>query len=112
MDLQPKTELLCDNTAVIRDAHHGYSKKLRYLRRIVKTSLGMVHNYISRDDVTLSYVKTEDNIADIFTKPLAWPSYSRHLRSLEGELGCQGDSDARKSGGKKIELSIEEQDEM
>ena len=112
MGINPKTELLCDNTAVIRDAHHGYSKKLRYLRRIVKTSLGLVHDYISRDDVTLSHVKSEDNIADIFTKPLAWPSYSRHLRSLEGELGCQGNSDARKSDGKKIEHRIGDQGEL
>jgi len=63
-----KIDILCDNTAAINMAHHPTSHnrtkhfdyKVKYLR-----------DQIQKGTFKLTYVSTEENIADILTKPLS-----------------------------------------
>ena len=65
-----------DNAAMITAAQKGYSPTLRHLKRIQRTSLGLIHDLISRkpdDDEGLVYldkVDTDIHKGDQFTKQL------------------------------------------
>jgi len=64
-----------DNQATIKVAVKGYSPKLRHVLRTHKVNLGSIKEILDSDAVSIEYVKTEDQRADIFTKalqPLKW----------------------------------------
>ena len=64
-----------DNQATILVIRKGYSQKLRHIQRTHKINLGSIKEEIDKDDVTLGYIFTEFQSADIFTKelePMKW----------------------------------------
>ena len=62
--------ILEDNQATIKVIRNGYSQKLRSTERTHKVNLGSVTEVIQRDNVSLEYVPTDFQAADIFTKAL------------------------------------------
>jgi len=68
-------EIMEDNQATIKVVRKGYSMKLRHIGRTHKVNLGSLKEVIDSDHVELSYCRTDDMAADIFTKalpPLKW----------------------------------------
>ena len=45
-----------------------------------------VYARITEDDVTIRYVSTADNVADLLTKPLGLPIWSKLAPQLRGEV--------------------------
>ena len=64
-------EIMEDNQATIRIVNKGYSQKLRHISRTHKVDLSSIKEVIDRDTVTVEYVETDKQAADIFTKGLA-----------------------------------------
>ena len=60
----------------------GYSRKMSYLRRTQKVSLGFLHDYFSCENTNLSHVPGESNDADLLTKGLDHESHWRHTLAL------------------------------
>ncbi len=55
-----------DNESTITVANNGYSPQLRHLNKHHRISLGLVHEFIKHDDVTLK--ETNAQKGDILTK--------------------------------------------
>ena len=60
-----------DNAAAVSAIRHGYSAALRHLARHSRLSLTHLNSFYLAGANQLSYVKTGDNIADIYTKALS-----------------------------------------
>eukprot|EP00973_Karenia_brevis_P016774 2296993-Karenia_brevis.AAC.1 len=60
-----------DNQATIITARAGYSPKLRHLRRTHKINLSSIKEVLDREGMTIRYVNTNQQVADIFTKAVA-----------------------------------------
>jgi len=71
-----------DNQATITVVKKGYSPKLRHLIRRQKIHLGSMKEVIDKDTVTIEYIRSELQAADIFTKALAPMKWSNALRLL------------------------------
>jgi len=70
-------EIYEDNQATIKVVKKGYSRKLRHITRTHKIDLGSIKEAFENDNITISYVITTQQSADIFTKalaPLKWNS--------------------------------------
>ena len=59
-----------DNTQCILAVQRGYSKKLRFLERTHKCSIGAVHELINSGDLVVEYAPTLTHRGDGFTKAL------------------------------------------
>ena len=63
-----KIPILCDNTSAINLAknpiQHSRSKHIDIKHHFIR-------DHVQKGDIKLSFVNTEDQIADVFTKPLA-----------------------------------------
>nr|GEZ98821.1 hypothetical protein [Tanacetum cinerariifolium] len=78
--IEEPTKMYCDNTRAITIANESritkgarhYRAKVHYLREVI--GLG---------DVTIEKVNTDDNLADPFTKALAFPKHSEHAKNIE-----------------------------
>ena len=61
-----KVPLLCDNKSAIQIAHnpvqHNKTKHIEIRHHFIR-------DHVARGDINLAYVGTEDQLADIFTKP-------------------------------------------
>jgi hypothetical protein len=69
------TEMLEDNQSAIDwSKHKANSTKMKHLERDLK----WIQQHVERKQITLIHIPTENQIADIFTKPLAFPVFS-HL---------------------------------
>ena len=59
--------LYCDNESAIKIAHncvqHSHMKHIAIRHHFIR-------GRVAREDIVINHVKTEDNLADIFTKPL------------------------------------------
>src|SRR3989337_2524020 len=59
--------LLCDNETAIKIAHnlvqHSRTKHIEIRHHFLR-------DHVAREDIVISHVNTEENLADIFTKPL------------------------------------------
>jgi hypothetical protein len=57
----------CDNESAIKIAHnpvqHSHTKHIAIRHHFIC-------DHVTREDIVINHVKTEDNLADIFTKPL------------------------------------------
>ena len=64
--------LICkvDNTQALAAVHKGYSKKLKYLDRTQKCSIGSVHELIESGVIRCDYHQTDSHRGDGFTKAL------------------------------------------
>ena len=62
-----KIPLYCDNESAIETAHnlvqHSRTKHIAIRHHFIR-------DHVARGDILIDHVSTEDNIADIFTKPL------------------------------------------
>ena len=62
-----KIPLLCDNESAIKIAHnpvqHSRTKHIEIRHHFL-------HDHVAQEDIVISHVNTEENLADIFTKPL------------------------------------------
>ena len=72
--------LLCDNESAIKIAHN----LVQHCRtKHIDIRHHFLHDHVARGDIALTYVGTNDQLADIFTKPL---DEARFVK-LRGELG-------------------------
>ena len=61
-----------DNEAVLKVVEAGYSVKLRGLVRTQKLSIASISDFVKKhkDEITLKYTNTKEQLADLFTKAL------------------------------------------
>ena len=59
-----------DNTQAISVVHKGYSKKLKFLERTHKCSIGAIHELIQSGQLVVDYAPTLTHRGDGFTKCL------------------------------------------
>ena len=59
-----------DNTQAITAVHRGYSRKLKFLERTHKCSIGSVHQFIESGQLCVDYASTLTHRGDGFTKCL------------------------------------------
>ena len=72
-----------DNQATILVAKKGYSPKLRHISRTHKVNLGCISEQLAEgSNVTIQYVDTAEQAADIFTKALPPQQWDNALRLL------------------------------
>ena len=71
--------LLCDNTGAIALAEEPrfHNKSKHILRKF-----HLIREIIDRGDVEISYIPTDDNMADPLTKALLQPKHEGHVRSM------------------------------
>ena len=73
------TTLFCDNSSTISVTKdpvlHGMTKHIRIRYHFLR-------ELVNEGDVHVEYCKTEDQMADIFTKPLSGQVFKRNARSL------------------------------
>nr|GEW64054.1 zinc finger, CCHC-type [Tanacetum cinerariifolium] len=78
--IEEPISMYCDNTGAIAIANEsGITKGARHFRAKVH----YLHKVIEYGDVKLEKVHTDDNLADPFTKVLAFPKHSEHTRNIE-----------------------------
>nr|GEU84047.1 hypothetical protein [Tanacetum cinerariifolium] len=71
--------MYCDNTGAITIANEsGITKGARHFR----SKVHYLHKVIEYGDVKLEKVHTDDNLADPFTKALAFAKHSEHTRNI------------------------------
>ena len=74
-----KIPLLCDNESAIKISHnlvqHSRTKHIDIRHHFLR-------DHVQREDIVISHVKTEAQLADIFTKPL----HEKRLCALRCEL--------------------------
>lgn len=79
------TVIWCDNLSTIaiskNPAHHGRTKH-------IDIRFHFIRGLISDELIALKYCKTEEQLADIFTKPLTIQKHSR-LRNMLGMSNLQ-----------------------
>ena len=71
-----------DNTAVVSKVKSGVSKKLVYLGRTQKVSVGVAGDYMAAEGTELRQVPTEAQYSDVLTKALYVRDYWRRLQYL------------------------------
>jgi hypothetical protein len=80
-----------DNQATIQVAKAGYSQRLRHTQRVAKVNLGSVKETLKRDNVTIQYIESNKQAADVFTKALAPLKWPLALKLLGIETGAVSD---------------------
>jgi hypothetical protein len=71
-----------DNQATILVVKKGFSPKLRHISRTHKVNLGSLTEVFEDKHIQLSYIKTDDQAADIFTKALPPQKWGAALAML------------------------------
>ena len=77
-----KLRVMEDNQATILVVKKGYSPKLRHITRTHKINLSCLSEVFAEGDVTIEYVDTKDQAADIFTKALPPQKWGAALNLL------------------------------
>ena len=75
----PKIFVFEDNQSTITVLEKGQSKKLAHMTRTHRVNLKWLCEVLSSQDITLTYVATADQSADIFTKAFLVPQTWKHL---------------------------------
>ncbi|GJR70395.1 hypothetical protein Tco_0016460 [Tanacetum coccineum] len=77
--IEEPINMYCDNTGAIAIANEsGITKGARHFRAKVH----YLHEVIEFGDIELEKVYTYDNLADMFTKALAFPKHSEHTKNI------------------------------
>ena len=79
--------VLIDNDAAKSAFREGYSRKLRYLRKYQKVSLGFIRDSLSNSNGKLERVDSSENNSDIHTKHLDRVAFLKH-RAAMGVEDC------------------------
>ena len=74
-----------DNSAVIQIVHAGYSPKLRHVSKTHRIDLSSLYEVFEDPYMRLTYINTEKQCADIFTKALTPAKFPAALRLLQME---------------------------
>nr|GEX60148.1 hypothetical protein [Tanacetum cinerariifolium] len=83
--IEEPISMYCDNTGAIVIANaSGNTKGARHFRAKVH----YIREVIEFGDIKLEKVHADDNLADPFTKALAFPKHSEHTRNI-GRLSCK-----------------------
>ena len=69
-----------DNQSTITVANSGYSPQLRHLHKHHRISLGLVHDFVTHEDIALEYIDTNLQKGDLMTKGLSKP---KHQSAME-----------------------------
>ena len=80
-----------DNQATILVVKKGYSPKLRHISRTHKVNLSCLSEIFAEDSVSIQYVDTRYQAADIFTKalpPQKWGA-ALSLLGMRTDLPCE-----------------------
>ena len=80
--------LASDSESACANFLAGYSRKLRYLRKYQKISLGLISDALHAMGATVSPVRSGENNSDIHTKPLARVLFQRHKADM-GVAACR-----------------------
>ncbi|GJW61252.1 retrovirus-related pol polyprotein from transposon TNT 1-94 [Tanacetum coccineum] len=88
-----KVPIFCDNTSVISISNNPV---LHSRTKHIDIGYHFIRDHILKGDVELHFVPTDLQLADIFTKPLAEPSFTRLVAEL-GMLNIQNRSDKKKA---------------
>ena len=72
--------LLCDSTSAVSVAKNPV---LHSTTKHIEVRYHFLRDNVEKGNISLSYVPTQDQLADIFTKPLDQVTFTR----LRGELG-------------------------
>nr|GEY85697.1 hypothetical protein [Tanacetum cinerariifolium] len=87
--IEEPINMYCDNTGAIAIANEsGITKGARHFRAKVH----YLREVIAFGDIKLEKIHTDDNLADPFTKALAFPKHSEHTKNigmLPANLGCE-----------------------
>ena len=75
-------EVFEDNNATITVVRKGYSSKLRHINRTHKVNLSSLSEMFAKPGITLQYVATKEQAADIFTKGLSPGLWDSALKML------------------------------
>lgn len=65
-----KARIYTDSKATFDIIRNGYSRKLNYMKKTQGVSIGWLSQELSKDEYEVKLVRSEDNLADLFTKPL------------------------------------------
>nr|GEV33831.1 hypothetical protein [Tanacetum cinerariifolium] len=77
--IEEPISMYCNNTRAVAIANEsGITKGARHFR----TKVHYLHEVIEYGDITLEKVHTDDNLANPFTKALAFPKPSEHTRNI------------------------------
>ena len=94
MPQEKPTEIYVDNSSVITLAKnpifHDRSKR-------IETRFHYLRDYIANKEVEVKYAKTQDQVADIFTKPLKYDVFIKMRDVLEvmKKLNLRGDVESK-----------------
>ena len=77
--LENPTSIFCDNQAAIAYAHDN---QFHARAKHISTRYHFTRDHILKKDITVEYVPTKDNHADMFTKGLPRPSHLHHTSSI------------------------------
>ena len=77
--LENPTSILCDNQAAIAYAHDN---QFHARAKHISTRYHFTRDHIQKGDISVQYVPTKDNHADMFTKALPRPSHLFHTSSI------------------------------
>ncbi|GKA55699.1 hypothetical protein Tco_0754771 [Tanacetum coccineum] len=78
--LYDKVPIFCDNTSVIAISNNPV---LHSRTKHIDIRYYFIRDHILKGDIELHFIPTELQLADIFTKPLAEPSFTRMVAELE-----------------------------
>ncbi|GJZ98956.1 hypothetical protein Tco_0671507 [Tanacetum coccineum] len=78
--LYDKVPIFCDNTSVIAISNNPV---LHSRTKHIDIRYHFIRDHILKDDIELHFVPTNLELADIFTKPLAEPSFTRLVAELD-----------------------------
>ena len=71
-----------DNTQAISVVHKGYSKKLKFLERTHKCSIGAIHELIQTGQLIVDYAPMLTHRCDSFTKCLLPSNFSEARKMM------------------------------
>jgi hypothetical protein len=104
-----------DNEATIKIIRKSGSAKLRHVSRTHKINLASTYEQFRDPNISLKYVNTKEQVADIFTKALPPPGMGprvaahgrlvfggagERLRNLERKRACSANHTSTLPGGK------------
>ena len=77
---QEPTTIFCDNkSAIALSKNHVFHKRTKH----IDTSFHFIRELVNNKEICLEFCRSEDQLANIFTKPLANDTF-RYLRSYLG----------------------------
>lgn len=84
MEYQPRVTVRVDNNAAIEAVKAGYSVRMRHLPRTQRVSISRLHDMFVDEEMNmnLTRVNSDNNLADLFTKPLEGKRFQQMIKSI------------------------------